>query len=66
MIVPYSQLLPATLRAIAIEFVTRDGTDHSNVEIRVEKILAQVAADRLDLHFDEASQSCNFVLKAPA
>ncbi len=63
MIVPHLQLLPATLRAIAVEFVTRDGTDHSIVETRVEQILAQLAAERLDLHFDDASQSCNFVLK---
>jgi uncharacterized protein YheU (UPF0270 family) len=63
MIVPYTQLQSATLRAVVLEFVSRDGTDHSSVETRIQKILEQLGADLVELDFDEASQSCNIVLK---
>ncbi|MBA4106617.1 MAG: cytoplasmic protein [Pirellula sp.] len=64
MIVPHMQLRPSTLRAIVLEFVTRDGTDHSIVETRVGQILAQLSAELVELDFDDASQSCNIVLKS--
>lgn len=35
-VVPHGKLTPPTLRAIVEEFVTRDGTDHSSVEERIE------------------------------
>jgi uncharacterized protein YheU (UPF0270 family) len=64
MIVPHTQLQPATLRSIVLEFVTRDGTDHSIVERRVEQILSQLTAELVELDFDGVSQSCNIVLKS--
>ena len=36
--IPHTQLSPATLRAVVQEFVTRDGTDHSPIERRVENV----------------------------
>jgi uncharacterized protein len=42
MLIPHAQLSPAALRAMVEEFVTRDGTDHSSVERRVEKVLQQL------------------------
>ena len=64
MIVPHTQLQPATLRSIVLEFVTRDGTDYSIVETRVEQILSQLTAELVELDFDDVSQSCNIVLKS--
>lgn len=63
MIVPHSQLQPATLRAIVLEFVTRDGTDHTDIDIRTEQVLAQLELQHAELDFDDLSQSCNIVLK---
>lgn len=57
--VPYSQLAPATLRAVVQEFVTRDGTDHSSVEDRVTAVLRQLESGEAVLHFDESTKSCN-------
>ncbi|WP_261344396.1 YheU family protein [Lacipirellula parvula] len=65
MLIPHTQLLPMTLRSVVLEFVTRDGTDHSNVESRVQQILAQLAQQRVVIDFDAATQTCNVVPKSP-
>ena len=61
MLIPHLQLSPLALRAIVEEFVTRDGTDHSSVEIRVASVLRQLDAGQATLHFDEESKSCNIL-----
>ena len=59
--IPYTKLSPATLRAVVQEFVTRDGTDQSSIERRVESVLRQLEAGRVDLHFDNQTETCNIV-----
>lgn len=59
--IPHTQLSPATLRAVVQEFVTRDGTDHSPVEPRIESVLRQLETGRVELHFDDETQTCNVV-----
>ena len=59
--IPHTALAPATLRAIVLEFVTRDGTDHSSVERRVENVLRQLQSGHAQLHFDDETETCNIV-----
>ena len=59
--IPYMKLAPATLRSVVQEFVTRDGTDHSSVERRIESVLQQLETGRAELHYDEQTESCNIV-----
>lgn len=59
--IPYTELDPATLRAVVEEFVTRDGTDHSSVARRVESVLHQLHAGCVELHFDDQTNTCNIV-----
>jgi len=59
--IPYTKLAPATLRAVVQEFVTRDGTDHSSVEQRIESVLRQLAAGRVELHFDGQTETCKMM-----
>jgi hypothetical protein len=59
--IPHEQLLPAALRAVVQEFVTRDGTDHSLVERRIETVLYQLDAGRVELYFDGETGTCNIV-----
>ena len=59
--IPHTQLSSATLRAVVEEFVTRDGTDHSAVERRIEKVVRQLRAGRVELHFDGETQTCNIL-----
>jgi len=59
--IPHTQLSPVALRAVVEEFVTRDGTDHSPVERRIETVLRQLDAGRVELHFDAEAETCHFV-----
>ena len=62
--IPHTNLSPATLRAVVQEFVTRDGTDYSFVERRVENVLRQLEAGRVELQFDDQTRTCNIVTVA--
>ena len=59
--IPHTRLAPATLHAIVQEFVTRDGTDHSSVEQRIESVLRQLEAGCVELHFDDQTETCNIL-----
>ena len=59
--IPHTNLSPATLRTVVQEFVTRDGTDHSSVERRVKNVLRQLETGRVELHFDDQTETCNIV-----
>lgn len=61
MLIPYSQLSPKALRGIVQEFVTRDGTDHTSVEKRIEAVLRHLAAGRMQIHFDDETETCNIL-----
>lgn len=61
MLIPHTQLSPATLRAVVQEFVTRDGTDHSPIERRVKNVLRHLETGRVELHFDDQTKTCNIV-----
>lgn len=62
--IPHQQLSPAALRAVVQEFVTRDGTDHSSIDKRIEMVLRQLDAGLVELHFNEDDESCNILSKA--
>lgn len=54
-------LSPAVLRAVVAEFVTRDGTDHTAVQRRIEQVLSQLDAGHVTLHFDVKTETCNIL-----
>jgi hypothetical protein len=59
--IPHLKLSPAALRAVVEEFVTRDGTDHSSVEQRIELVLRQLDVGSVELHFEQATETCNIL-----
>ena len=59
--IPPMLLSPAALRAVVEEYVTRDGTDHSSVEKRIETVMRQLDAGRVELHFDGKTETCNIL-----
>jgi uncharacterized protein YheU (UPF0270 family) len=59
--IPHQQLSAAALRAVIEEFVTRDGTDHSSVEPRIELALRQLGFGSVELHFEQETRTCNIV-----
>jgi uncharacterized protein len=61
MLVPHQLLTSGALRAIVGEYVTRDGTDHSAVEERIEKVLGQLDGGSAELHFEQETATCNIL-----
>ena len=59
--VPPELLSPKALRAVVEEFVTRDGTDYSSVERRIETVVHQLDAGSVELHFDDKTGTCNLL-----
>jgi uncharacterized protein len=59
--IPHTQLSAAALRGVVEELVTRDGTDHSMVERRIENVLHQFDVGRVELHFDGETGTCNIL-----
>ena len=58
----HTQLSSVALRSIVEEFVTRDGTDHSSVERRIENVLRQLDDGHVELHFDDETKTCNVMV----
>ena len=61
MLIPHTQLSRVALLAVVGEFVTRDGTDHSAVEQRIEEVLRQLDAGSVELHFDDETKTSNIL-----
>lgn len=60
--IPHLQLSPDALRAVVEEFVTRDGTDNSSFEQRIERVRQQLDAGSVELHFEQETSSCSIRL----
>ena len=59
--IPHRLLSPAALQAVVEEFVTRDGTDYSSIEHRIELVLRQLDAGSIELHFEPETETCNIL-----
>lgn len=63
--IPHRKLSPIALREIVEEFVTRDGTDHSEVTQRVLDVVKQLENGGVELYFDDRTGTCNIVSISP-
>lgn len=52
MIIPVDSLNPDTLRAVVLEYVTRDGTENTDADVMAERVLRGLHAGKLVLTFD--------------
>ena len=59
--IPHTLLSPTALRSVVQEFVTRDGTDHSSIERRIETVMRQLDAGIVELHFDDKAETCHIL-----
>ena len=68
--IPAHRLDPKTLRALIVEFVTRDGTDYGEHEqdeaTKVRRVEAQLASGEVVIVFDVESQTCNLLTREHA
>jgi len=67
--IPHGELSPETLRRVAEEFVTRDGTDYGAIEKtleeKVERLLTLLREGRAKLYFEAHSQTVHIVPSNP-
>ncbi len=63
--VPHTALHPDTLRRLAEEFVTRDGTDYGAVERsldeKVARLMRQLESGKARLYFESETETLNIV-----
>jgi len=59
--IPPTLLSSRALRAVVEEFVTRDGTDLSSIERRIETVMSQLDAGLVELHFDGKNETCHIL-----
>ena len=52
-----------TLRSLIEEYVTRDGTEFSDTEKKIDSVVIQIKEGLAFIVFDEESQSCNILSK---
>ncbi len=50
-----------TLRGVIEEFVTRDGTEFSQVETKIDEVRALLARGEAQLWFDPETATCNIL-----
>ena len=63
MIIPIDMLDKKTLRSLIEEYVTRDGTEFSDTEKKIDSVVIQIKEGLAFIVFDEESQSCNILSK---
>ena len=51
--IPHRQLPTNTLKSVVLEFVTRDGTDHSSVDRRIDEVMKLLNDGFAELHFED-------------
>ncbi len=61
MIVPYQRLSPDALAAVIEEYVSRDGTEHTDAELKAKQVRQALEAGELVLVFDAEAESCNLL-----
>lgn len=66
--VPYAEIAAETLRNLAEEFVTRDGTDYGAVEKtldqKVDALMRQLELGEAKIYFDTDSETINIVARS--
>lgn len=63
-VVPPDMLDASTLRALIEEFVTRDGTDLTDVDNNIAYVHEQLTNGEAQIVFNREEESCNIVLAA--
>lgn len=63
MLIPPSQLTSDTLRAVVEEFVSRDGTELTDIDIKIQQVLRQLEVGRAELHYDDRTQTTTIIFK---
>ena len=63
--IPPDQLAPETLRSVLEEFVTRDGTNLVDADIKLRQVEALLQRGEVELWFDAETRTCNVLPADP-
>lgn len=61
--IPPERLAENVLRRVVEEYVSRDGTDSSDMDDRIRQVLGLLKTGVAELHFDEETQTTNIVMR---
>lgn len=68
--VPKEMLSEQALRGIALEFVSREGTDYGHadwdMEAKVDQVIRQIDSGDVVIAFDDRTQTCNLIKREDA
>ncbi len=59
--IPLESLAPETLRRVVAEYVTRDGTDTADEEVKIEQVLRQLREGKAQLRWDPVDRAAHIV-----
>ena len=59
--IPPELLEPETLRSVIEEFVTRDGTNLVDAEVKIREVEDQLRRGFVEIWFDEETRTCNIL-----
>jgi uncharacterized protein len=57
--IPAAGLAEETLRNLVEEFVTRDGTENTDADVKVSQVLAALDRGDVEIWFDPSTKSCS-------
>ncbi len=59
--IPPDHLPAETLRRVIEEFVTRDGTELTDAEVKIRQVEELLRRGEVEVWFDRVTQSCNII-----
>ena len=60
--IPHTRLSPEALRGVISEFVTRDGTENTDLDLKYRQVLAQLERGEVVILYDPETQTTSIEL----
>lgn len=64
--VPYEEISDEALRGIALEFVSREGTDYGedfDMDAKVDQVIGAIKKGKVIIYYNHTTQTCNLLTK---
>jgi len=64
--IPYTEISKDALRGIALEFVSREGTDYGeewDMEKKIDQVIEAIKKGKVVIYYNHTTQTCNLLTK---
>ena len=61
MIIPYRKLSPEALRGVIEGYVTRDGTELTDADVKIDRVKRLLELGKLVITYDPKTRTCNIM-----